>query len=121
VALLAPRSLTVAKILVVDDNEQNGNLVAGMCIRNHHQLEFGTSWREAVEKAHTFRPNIVLIDIRMPDTGGRDALAEVRKAPELQLLPVIAVTASKTCAVDALEEQLEQFPGLIERVQRSST
>jgi CheY-like chemotaxis protein len=105
--------LQPAKILVVDDNEQNCNLVSGMFVGSHHQLEFGTNGREAVEKAHTFRPDILLIDIRMPEMDGRAALAEVRKTPELQLLPVIAVTAS-----NLLDEQKglpENFNGYLRK------
>jgi CheY-like chemotaxis protein len=46
--------LRPAKILVVDDNEQNCNLIAGMFVSTHHLLEFGTDGREAVEKARRF-------------------------------------------------------------------
>ena len=86
--------LCPAKILVVDDNTQNCNLVQGMFMGSHHLLEFGIDGREAVTKARSFRPDILLIDVRMPHMDGRQALEEIRQSPGLELLPVIAVSAS---------------------------
>ena len=80
-----------------------------MFIGSHHRLEFGTNGLEAVEKAHTFRPDILLIDIRMPDMDGREALAQVRKTSELPWLPVIAVTASTL--LDEQKGLQEKFNG----------
>ena len=105
--------LRPAKILVVDDNEQNCSLIAGMFISSHHKLEFGTDGREAVEKAQTFRPDVLLMDIRMPNMDGREALEEVRKTPELQLLPVIALTASNL--LDQEKALQEKFNGYLRK------
>jgi CheY-like chemotaxis protein len=105
--------LRPAKILVVDDNEQNCNLIAGMFISTHHQLEFGTDGREAVEKARSFQPDVVLMDIRMPNMDGRQALEEMRSTSALQLLPVIAVTASHL--LDEEKGLKEKFNGYLRK------
>ena len=105
--------LRPAKILVVDDNEQNCNLIAGMFVSTHHQLEFGTDGREAVEKARRFQPDVVLMDIRMPNMDGRQALEEMRRTSALQLLPVIAVTASNL--LDEEKVLKETFNGYIRK------
>lgn len=105
--------LRPAKILIVDDNEQNCNLVAGMFLGSHHKLEFGIDGREAVEKALSFRPDILLIDVRMPNVDGRQALEEVRKTPDIQLLPVIAVTASNL--LDEQKDLQEKFSGYLRK------
>jgi len=49
---------------------------------------------EAVKQAQQTHPDVVLMDIRMPEMDGHTALAELRKIPGTELLPVIAVTAS---------------------------
>jgi CheY-like chemotaxis protein len=84
-----------------------------MFISSHHQLEFGTDGREAVEKARDFQPDVILMDIRMPNMDGREALEKVRKTPELQLLPVIALTASNL--LDQEKGLQEKFNGYLRK------
>lgn len=86
--------LKPARILAVDDNETNCRLLAGMFEGSHHEIEFGSDGREAVIKSRTFHPDIILLDIRMPEMNGYEAVKEIRKVPGMELLPVIAVTAS---------------------------
>jgi CheY-like chemotaxis protein len=83
-----------AHLLVVDDNEPNRDLVAGYFERTEHRLTFATNGREALETVKSEQPDVVLMDIRMPEMDGNVALAELRKMPGTELLPVIAVTAS---------------------------
>jgi signal transduction histidine kinase/DNA-binding response OmpR family regulator len=86
--------LRPATLLVVDDNEINCQLVAGMFSGTAHQLVFGANGFEAVTKAREIKPDVILLDIRMPGMSGREALAEIRKIPGLEVTPIIAVTAS---------------------------
>jgi signal transduction histidine kinase/DNA-binding response OmpR family regulator len=86
--------LKASRILVVDDSDANRALVAGYFENTEHQLTFATSGREALELMRTQIPDVVLMDIRMPEMDGRTALTELRKLPGTELLPVIAVTAS---------------------------
>jgi signal transduction histidine kinase/CheY-like chemotaxis protein len=105
--------LKPARILVVDDNEMNCRLLAGMFEGSHHQLEFGANGQEAVAKAQSFRPHAVLMDMRMPNMGGREALVEIRKNPGLELVPVIAVTASSL--MDDEKESREKFSAYLRK------
>ncbi len=81
-------------LLVVDDNEDNRQLIASMFAGSHHKLEFGSDGFEAVSKARALRPDLILLDLRMPSLDGREAFAQIRKSPGLEMTPVIAVTAS---------------------------
>src|SRR5207245_11187292 len=83
-----------ASMLVEDHNQSNRNLMAGMFEKTHHQLGFASNGKEALESLEKVKADLVLLDIRMPVMDGRMALAEIRKQPALDLLPVIAVTAS---------------------------
>ncbi len=106
-------TLRPSTVLVVDDNEINCHLVAGMFAGSHHNLVFGISGREAVTKARELKPDIVLLDIRMPGMDGREALAEIRRSPGLELLPVVAVTASSL--INEETELKEQFSGYVRK------
>jgi len=86
--------LEPALVLVVDDNEENRQLLASMFAGSDHKLEFGIDGREAVSKARTLQPDLILLDLRMPGMDGREALHQIRNSPGLEAIPVIAVTAS---------------------------
>jgi signal transduction histidine kinase/ActR/RegA family two-component response regulator len=105
--------LRPAKILVVDDNETNCQLVGGMFAGSHHSLDYGADGREAVEKARLSKPDLVLLDIRMPNMDGREAVEEIRKTPGLELLPIIAVTASTI--LEQRQDLKERFSGYLRK------
>jgi signal transduction histidine kinase len=86
--------LKPSRILVADDNEANRQYIAGIFQKTHHRLIFCSSGEEAVVKAREILPDIILMDIRMPGMDGRQALAEIRKIPGMELVPAIAITGS---------------------------
>jgi signal transduction histidine kinase/CheY-like chemotaxis protein len=86
--------LSPAAILVVDDNPTNRELLAGLFENSHHRVRFAANGREALEAVRQSRPDLVLMDIRMPEMDGRTALQEIHKLPGSEILPIIAVTAS---------------------------
>jgi len=105
--------LRAATLLVVDDNETNCQLIAGMFAGSHHRLFFGSSGEEAVAKARELKPNILLLDVRMPGMDGNEALAEIRKTPGLEFLPVIAITASNLMGEE--NSTKERFSGYVRK------
>ena len=105
--------LRPATLLVVDDKEANCQLIAGMFAGSHHRLIFGSSGEEAVAKSRELKPDILLLDIRMPGMDGDAALAEIRKTPGLEFLPVIAVTASSLADEDNARK--ERFSGYVRK------
>ena len=102
-----------AIMLVVDDNETNRNLMAGMFEKTHHQLRFASNGKEALDSLEKVKADVVLLDIRMPVMDGHTALAEIRKQPALDLLPVIAVTASSQASEET--KLRTQFTGYVRK------
>ena len=86
--------LTPARILVVDDVETNRAFLREIFASTHHTVIEAADGREAVERALADRPDLVLMDVRMPELNGDEALREIRRSAGFELLPVIAVTAS---------------------------
>ena len=105
--------LRAATLLVVDDNETNCRLIEGMFSGSHHRLVFGSSGEEAVAKARELKPDILLLDVRMPGMDGDEALTEIRKTPGLEFLPVIAVSASNLS--DQENTLKERFSGYVRK------
>ena len=102
--------LRAVTLLVVDDHETNCQLLAEMFAGSHHRLVFGSSGEEAVAKARELKPDILLLDVRMPGMDGSEALTEIRKTPGLEFLPIIAVTASNWASEEnSLKERFSGF------------
>jgi len=102
-----------ATLLVVDDNPANRALLAGIFEKTHHRVHFANNGQEALECLSQAKPDVVLLDIRMPVMDGRTTLAEIRKQASLVSLPVIAVTASSRAGEQ--QELQSQFSGYIRK------
>jgi signal transduction histidine kinase/DNA-binding response OmpR family regulator len=102
-----------ATLLVVDDNRANRDLMAGIFEQTHHRVHFAVNGQEALECLRTTKPDVVLLDIRMPVMDGRITLTEIRKQARLTSLPVIAVTASSESGEET--ELQSQFSGYIRK------
>ncbi len=85
---------TPATLLMVDDSETNRTLVERMFDGTHHHIRHAGNGREALASIAEVKPGVVLLDIRMPQMNGHETLAAIRKMPGLELLPVIAISAS---------------------------
>lgn len=59
--------------------------------RNRYDLAFAATGAEAIEQLHTARPDVLILDMRLPDTDGVDLLRRVRE--ERPELPVLVTTA----------------------------
>jgi len=83
-----------SRVLVVDDVAWNRELLAAFLAEGEHELEFAANGRQAVDIAAAFKPDIVLMDLRMPVMDGREATRRLRAAAGNKAPPVLAVSAS---------------------------
>lgn len=86
------------KILIVDDNINNSRLIEGILSADERDFEcsFATNGGEAFEKAKEEFPDLILMDMLMPDVDGIQGLKMLQKHNELRETPVIFITAYKT-------------------------
>jgi two-component system cell cycle response regulator DivK len=82
------------KILIVEDNEKNMKLVRDILRHHGHATIEAATGEEGVRLAGEHRPDLVLMDIQLPDIDGIAALRRMRADPALDAMPVIAVSAS---------------------------
>ena len=82
------------KILVVDDHQASRELLRMALERWGFQVEQAGGGLEAVAKAAAWRPQLVLMDLRMADLDGREATRRIRAAQGPQAPVVVAITAS---------------------------
>ncbi len=85
--------LRPSKILAVDDNETNRELICEILAESHHQVRTAKDGEEAIRKVAEDRPDLILMDLRMPVKDGPTAARELKMETEYRLMPIIAVTA----------------------------
>jgi len=81
------------QILVVEDNEKNMKLFRDVLEATGYRLLEATTGEQAVELAATHSPNLVLMDIQLPDIDGVEALGRLRGNERTASIPVVALTA----------------------------
>ncbi len=92
-SLQAGYQLEAAKILVVDDHELNCEVVEHILEQNSYQVISAYGGREALAKARRERPDLILLDVMMPEMSGEDVLLALRQEESLAEIPVILLTA----------------------------
>ena len=81
------------QILVVEDNEKNMKLLRDVLRAKGYRTLEATTGRRAVELAAEHCPDLVLMDIQLPDIDGVEALGRLRRDRRTASIPVLAVTA----------------------------
>jgi CheY-like chemotaxis protein len=86
--------VTVApqKVLVVDDNEDAAKTLAMILSLDGHEVQTVFSARAALEQAREFEPDVVLLDIGLPEMDGYEVARRIRKEPDLKPVRLVALT-----------------------------
>ncbi len=86
-------STTPSKILVVDDNHANAELLEAYLLDTGAVMTLAYSGTEALEKIASDQPDIILLDVMMPDISGFEVCETLKKNPATRDIPIIMVTA----------------------------
>ncbi|MDX8384241.1 MAG: response regulator [Ghiorsea sp.] len=81
-----------AKILIVDDNEDNLEL-ASQILEDDYEVVTGRSGSDCLHKARDLKPDVIVLDVQMPDMDGYETLAKLRSTAEGKEIPVIFLSA----------------------------
>lgn len=91
-----------AKVLVADDNPLNVKMLADILAFNGYQVVKATGGREALAQVQAETPDLVLLDVMMPDLDGYSVCTAIRANAGTEMLPVVMVTA-----LDPREERVK--------------
>ena len=84
---------TVTHVLLVEDNEVNSFLAQFLLEKAGFSVELATNGAQALDAARARRPDLILMDIRMPVMDGNEATTRLKADPALRDVPVVALSA----------------------------
>jgi len=115
-------------ILYVEDNFDNRLLIRRVLNAEGYAVHEAASASAALETLQTMHPDLILMDINMPDMDGYTLTAHIRAMPNLGIVPIVALTANvmkgdrersleagcdgyiqKPVDIDTLTQQIERF------------
>jgi two-component system cell cycle response regulator DivK len=85
--------MSAKRVLVVDDNEDNRRILRDLLSHAGFEVVEALTGEDAVARAATDRPDLVLMDIQLPGIDGYEATRRIKAQPALARVPVIAVTS----------------------------
>lgn len=98
----------MAKILVVDDEHQIRRFLRITLEAEGHSVTEAATGREGVAKAATASPDIIVLDLGLPDLDGKEVLREIRVWSQVPVL-VLSVRADEGEKVDALDSGAQDY------------
>ena len=87
-----PASRDARRVLVVEDNVDAAESMREALELNQHEVALAFTGREALTKARTFHPDLVVCDLGLPEMTGYEVARAMRADPELRSLPLIALS-----------------------------
>ena len=81
------------KILLVEDNEMNRDMLSRRLERRGYQVVVAVDGQEGVALAQSEAPDLILMDMSLPALDGWEASRQLKAAPETTSIPIIALTA----------------------------
>jgi len=90
------------KILVIDDEKDVCDTLKDIFIKEGYKVETALSGKEAIFKVQTEKPDLILLDIRMPEMGGIEVLKKVKEIDND--IPVAIITAHED--IEAAKEAM---------------
>lgn len=83
----------MAKILLVEDNEMNRDMLSRRLERRGHNILIATDGEQGVNLARKERPDLILMDMSLPVLDGWEATKRIKSEADLKQIPIIALTA----------------------------
>lgn len=116
------------KILYIEDNADNRLLMRRILSADGYQVFEAANATEALQDLKSLKPDLIMMDINMPEMDGYTLTALIRSMPDLHLVPIIAITANvlkgdrersleagcdgyiqKPIDIDAIGSQIDKF------------
>jgi CheY-like chemotaxis protein len=122
-----PRPDRALTVLLVEDNDSNRDMLSRRLHKRGYRVLLAASGLQALALAKTECPEIILMDLRLPDISGRDVARRLKIDPMTSAIPIIAISAhaqdtdraaALACGCDDYEAKPVDLARLLEKMQR---
>jgi CheY-like chemotaxis protein len=116
----------MAKILLVEDNEMNRDMLSRRLARKGYEVSIAVDGKQGLEMAHASAPDLILMDMSLPVLDGWEATRQLKGSDATRSIPVIALTAhamsgDRERALDAGCDDYDtkpiELPRLLEKIE----
>ena len=108
------------KILIVEDNNDSSEILGLFLTKIGHQVIKASNSKEAISRAEAERPDLIFMDIQLPDVDGVKTTAILKQNPKTSRIPIVALTAGmselwreKALKVGIVDYQLKPVSPLV--------
>ena len=115
------------KILLIEDNEMNWDMLSRRLTRKDFEVVIATNGLDGVEMAHSEQPDLILMDMSLPEIDGWEATKRIKASDATKDIPVIALTAhamqsdrdkALKAGCDQFATKPVDFPDLLDKIQQ---
>ena len=99
---LKPEPQAKRRVLVVEDNLDSVHSMAMMLKMMGHEVQFAINGFAAIDAARRFKPDVILLDIGLPDIKGDEIARQFKYEPGLEKVRIIAITGLRMADVEGL-------------------
>jgi len=101
----------IFSILVVDDEPNNFDVIEALLSEKKYNLHYAANGKSAIASLETFKPDLILLDVMMPEMDGIETCKLIKSSPKWQIVPIIMVTAlsSKSDLANCLSAGADDF------------
>ena len=116
----------MSKILIVEDNEMNRDMLSRRLTRKGYEIEMAVDGQEGLDKMRSWSPDVVLMDMGLPVLDGWEATSQAKADAELSSIPIIALTAhameadrqkALAAGADDFDTKPVNLSGLLEKIE----
>lgn len=83
---------TTPTILVIDDDAMNREVMEAFLASENYGVLLANNGRRGLETAHTNQPDLIILDLKMPDMDGFTVCEQLKSSPDTHHIPVLIVT-----------------------------
>ena len=115
----------MTKILLVEDNEMNRDMLSRRLVRNGFEIVMAVNGQEGLDLASSENPDLILLDMSLPVLDGWDAARRLKADAATAKIPVIALTAhamvqdkekALAAGCDDFDTKPVELPRLLEKI-----